>query len=376
MPRTALLLTFLFLLAACRPAETPSPEDTLSGLTALQSGWNLLEPGGETICSNGTPFAFYVRPGNPEKLLLYFQGGGACWFGEICDLEMTPSYDPVVDENDHPAMNAGIFDYANPENPFTSYSTVFVPYCTADVHVGNRVTTYPVAATDSTDAHEVTIHHKGHTNVKAVLDWTFANIKAPTTVFIAGSSAGAFPSAFYLPHVAEQYPEAHLAQLADGAGGYRGMDYPAVNNAWGTMSVLPDFPEFEGLSPENALLEDYLIASARRYPNRTLTQYNTAGDDVQLQFLALGGITDTPLIDLIEANYADIRGAVDNFRAFTAGGTAHTILTRPEFYTYQADGVRFLDWVVKLANNEPVEDVMCSDCETAALFESDAVSEE
>lgn len=361
MRRSACVLLLLPLFA-CRPVETPPPGNALPALADLRSGWSLLEPGGETICSNGTPFAFYIRPGSADKLLIYFQGGGACWFGEICDLEMTPTYDPVVDENDHPARAAGIFDYANPENPFTRYTTVFIPYCTADVHIGDNVTTYPVAATDSTEAHEVTIQHKGHVNVQAVLDWTFATFTAPQTVFITGSSAGAFPSAFYLSYVAEQYPDAHIAQLADGAGGYRGMDNATFNDAWGTMSVLPDYPEYENITPENALLEDYLIAAARRYPTLTVTQYNTAGDDVQLQFLALGGITDTPLLDLLEANYADIRNAVPNFRAFTAGGTEHTILARPEFYAYEADGVRFRDWIAALVSGEPVDDVMCSDC--------------
>ncbi len=369
MSRIALpLVLLLFTLPACQNAETSTSEDALA---TLAPGWNVIEPGGETICSNDTPYAFFARPGNPEKLLIYFQGGGACWFGEICDLEMTPSYDPTVDaEDDHPARRSGIFDEANPENPFADYSAVFLPYCTADIHLGNKVTTYPVTATDSTDAHEVTIHHKGHTNARAVLDWTFAMFEAPETVFVAGGSAGAFPTAFYLPYVAEQYSEARISLLADAAGGYRGMDYTSINEAWGTRSVLPDFPEFAELTDEDQRLEGYLVAAARRYPHLTLAQYNTAGDEVQLSFLRLGGITDTPLIELLEANYADIRNTVDNVRAYTAGGALHTILGRPEFYTFQADGVRFRDWIAALANGEPVDDVMCSPCETEELYDA------
>ena len=51
------------------------------------------------------------------------------------------------------------------------------------------------------------------------------------------------------------------------------------------------------------------------------------------------------LIELLEANFTDINAAIDNFRSYTAGGEVHTILRRPEFYTYQVDGLRFRDWV-------------------------------
>ena len=44
----------------------------------LSTGWTKIEPGGETRCAHDTPFAFWVRAGDPQKLLLFFQGGGGC----------------------------------------------------------------------------------------------------------------------------------------------------------------------------------------------------------------------------------------------------------------------------------------------------------
>ena len=49
----------------------------------------------------------------------------------------------------------------------------------------------------------------------------------------------------------------------------------------------------------------------------------------------------------------------------TAGGELHTILTRPEFYTYAAGGHRLRDWVAALAAGEAVPDVACTDCAEA-----------
>ncbi|HTP10583.1 MAG TPA: acyltransferase family protein, partial [Anaerolineae bacterium] len=53
---------------------------------SLPKGWTAIAPGGNTICANGTPYEFLVRPvTNSKKLMIYFQAGGACWSGATCD---------------------------------------------------------------------------------------------------------------------------------------------------------------------------------------------------------------------------------------------------------------------------------------------------
>jgi hypothetical protein len=365
------LVLVALLISACgdektTPTPVAAPDTSVPALDELDQDWNMLSPGGDTICSNGTDYAFFVHPGDTEKLLIYFQGGGACWFGEICDLKARPTYDPYVDTTDSPALGGfGIFDLDNPENPFADYSMVFVPYCTADVHIGNSVKTYQVPATGDTAAHEVTIHHKGYVNATTVLDWTFENFKTPQTVFVTGSSAGSIASPFYTAFVAEQYPGAHIAQLGDASGGYRGNAMSSVLANWGTADILPEFPEYRGTTADDLTFETFYVASGSRYPDIMFSQYNTAGDDIQLLFLNLAGTSDVPLLKLLEANFADIKAAVDNFRSYTAGGKVHTILGRPEFYTYQVDGIRFRDWIAALAAGEDVNDVMCTACEFA-----------
>jgi hypothetical protein len=49
-----------------------------AGLDTLQSGWNRIDPGGETVCAHGDPYTYWVYPGATDNLLLYFQGGGGC----------------------------------------------------------------------------------------------------------------------------------------------------------------------------------------------------------------------------------------------------------------------------------------------------------
>jgi hypothetical protein len=343
----------------------------VADLAGLQPGWNTLEPGGPTTCSDGSPYKFLVRPGDPANLVVYFQGGGGCFDGRTCDPDVEPTYTVNLSKLDL-ARYDGIFAFDNPENPFAKASFVFAPYCTGDVHLGNRDATYQAPASKSKEgkehaAHEVTIHHRGALNAAAVMEWTYSHFFQPQSVFVTGSSAGSIPSPYYALHFAARYPQARVAQLGDASGGYRGVGTTTrPHEQWGTLGVVGDLKELAALKPEEFNFEKLYIASAKLAPKMTFAEYDAAEDSVQLQFLKLGGTDAKQLQPLLEANQADIRAAVPgNFRSYIAGGDVHTILARPEFYTYAVGGKRVRDWVAALAAGQPVEDVKCSDCKVA-----------
>lgn len=354
----------------CSRADAPVyGSGDLPSFKELGGRWHRLAPGGQTTCSDGSEYAFFVRPASAESLLVYFQGGGACWRGENCDRSRQLTYDPVVDEDDDPARwRAGIFDLENPENPFREYSMVFVPYCTGDVHLGNRVVTYDVPATDTSEPSQVTIRHKGYVNAMAVLEWVFANFDAPSTVFVSGSSAGSIPSPVYAGLIADRYRKARIASLADASGGYRGDSIRVTLDTWGTAEVLPEYREYRGVAADSLTFQLFFTATGKRHPDLTLTEFNTAGDAVQVFFLQLAGVEGPRLLDLIDSNQTDIRRAITNYRVFTAGGVDHTILASATFYSFQVDGRRFRDWVDALAAGDDVEDVKCAECAFPELW--------
>ncbi len=337
-----------------------SPQDPpATGVADLPNGWSSIAPGGETSCSDGSPFRFFVRPGDAEKLLVYFQGGGACWTHETCNPAQRPTYTVNIAEAFTP-QPFGVFNFHNAANPFSDYTVVMVPYCTGDVHLGATDRVYPAPDPDSSS---VTVRHRGRANAQAALDWTYANVPAPSTVFVSGSSAGAIPSPFYASLIANHYTQARIAHLGDGAGGYRQLNTSArPHTAWGTFDFLPLTRGFGDLHEDRFNFEQLYIAAAQSHPDVTFAQYDAAEDAVQKRFLALGGITGMPLQPALEANHADIRAAVPNFRAFITGGTSHTIMQRPEFYSYGAAGTGVLDWVAALAAGRPVNDVSCTAC--------------
>ncbi|MBK8137425.1 MAG: hypothetical protein IPK52_16690 [Chloroflexi bacterium] len=343
---------------------------------AVQPTWADLEPGvwtnipgaEGTICATGTPYSFYVRPASQhsEKLLIHFQGGGACWMGQNCDRNARPTYDAFVDESDDPTGNLGIGDFDNPENPFTDYNMVFAPYCTGDVHLGSSVSTYPSA--DS----EVEINHNGFDNATSVLAWTFENIPTASDVFVTGCSAGSIPSPFYVLPVAAAYQGARIVQLGDASGSYRNVTgiLTELFRTWGTFGILDE--NFAGIEEDALTFESLYMVMGNLFPDVQFAQYNAAFDMVQTGFIILAGLGSPNTLEMLQANHDDIRAALDqeNFHAFTAGGSTHCITVTPDMYTFAADGVRFVDWITALANGDPLDDVACTgDCRKVETIE-------
>ncbi|MDE2978391.1 MAG: pectin acetylesterase-family hydrolase [Acidobacteriota bacterium] len=360
---------------ACAPAEeAPEPVDLEAPLADLTEGWNTITPGGSTTCSDGSPFRFFVRKADSTRLVFYLQGGGSCWNAETCDPRSRRTYTrTAIEEIRSPSGAApeegalhGIAAFNHPENPFTDHSFVFVPYCTGDVHIGDRDTVYEVPATEEEPARQVTIHHRGYTNGRAALDWTYEHFPGPETVFITGSSAGSIPSPVYARHFAENYPDARVTALGDGAGGYRDLTGARPHDSWGTLAALSHFENMNEVDSDNFSFEALYIQAAKAHPEATFTRYDTAEDDVQIRFLEIAGAdVSGGLQPLLDANEADIDAALegqDNYRSYIAAGELHTIMLRPQFYTYESDGVKIRDWVASLAAGEAVDDVHCGDC--------------
>jgi hypothetical protein len=369
--KTKLFLVALFLaVVGLLPASVFAQED-LPVWGDLPAGeWTMIPTGGETICSNGDPYAFFVRPAaqQSEKLLIHFQGGGACWFGAICDLQTNPTYDPNIDEMDNPANYDGIFNFKNAENPFSDYNMVFVPYCTGDVLIGNKDTTYAVKRGDENG--EIIIHHRGYVNTTTVLDWTYENVINPETVFVTGCSAGAIPAPFYTQFVAEAYPDARIEELGDAAGSYRNpILAETVFTQWGTVDALPE--NYSDEAVDTLTFEDFYSHTAAMFPNISLTEYNTAEDEVQAGFLQISGLAGVSMKDLQEANFEDILASGEDvdFHTFTAGGKSHCITPTADFYTYSVNGMSFRDWMAALAAGEEVETIACTECDAPELIE-------
>ncbi|WP_339858367.1 pectin acetylesterase-family hydrolase [Pseudohongiella acticola] len=374
-----MLLLALSALAACsEPEPTAVPdvptavnapavaaeEQMVADFSGLQDGWNAFSPGGETICTDGSEYRFFVKQGEPDKLMFYLEGGGACWDGANCDPDLQPSYQINLAATD-PANSHGILAFEHPENPFADYTVVYAPYCSADVHLGDSVQVHTAPTVEGHESHEVNIQHRGLVNASAAMQWAIDHLPMPEQIFVTGSSAGSIPSPFYALKLAQQYPGADIVQLGDASGGYRGFANFSPYDVWSTDQVLAEMDYINNIPANEFSFHQLYIGVERENPGIRFASYDNAEDNVQKQFLALGGTPTESLLPLLQGNLEEISTAIPDFRYYVAGGTMHTILLRPEVYSYEVAGVRFVDWLTELAAGEPVQNVMCVDCTMA-----------
>lgn len=315
------------------------------------SNWQQIQLGGNTICSVGTPYAFFTRRGTSDKLLIYFQPGGAKPEGVGYD-EDDLAFDPTVYipheegtardphfDNDNPANWHGIFDLTDPRNPFTEYNIVFISYCSGDIHWGNNV--------------HNGFHHNGYINAKSVLDWTYQQYPNPSRVFVTGSSAGASGASYHLADIATHYADVPIAFLSDSLGGVRGDLAQSLKN-WGADEVLLNTLGYSHLSVDDLRITTPYIVSGQRFPHIPIAQFNTLRDFAQTKVIALFG-TDKPLAETLRLNHAEIRAEIDNFYTYTVDDDYHVVLRKPKFYEACVNGVYLHEWVSALANGQPVE---------------------
>lgn len=235
-------------------------------------------PFGQVPQPANTDYAFFIRPGNPSKLAIFFDGGGACWDANTCvgsAVLGASIYSQTVDETVE-GLNAlqGLGDFENPENPISDYTQVFIPYCTGDLHTGASDTVYTL----NTEFGPLpwTIYHRGADNVAAVLDWLtdyYTNEvgRAPAKVFSSGASAGGYGVLYNYPAVAALLPwYTQTRVLVDAANGVINQDFYdralAPNGVWGVWDNLaPELANAFASGPDALAIEIFKSLGAN-YP--------------------------------------------------------------------------------------------------------------
>ncbi len=343
----------LFVIALCLCLAST----TASAQTAPE--WEQIRPGGETLCGRGTPYAFYVNRGrDARKLHIHFIGGGACWNSLNCSPAVDLFRDEVIPYEAilyDASLREGVFDLERPENPLRDYATVLISYCTGDVHVGSRTVNYTP---------NLTVHHKGYINAKAALEWVYENFPEADKVLVSGCSAGSYGAIMHANSIFSRYPQAMHRLIGDSGVGVITPQWDGLQT-WGFYENLAkELPELADVQHDPFIINQLYAANSRRYPKALLTQFTTAADSVQIFFYGLQGGRDWQA-----GMYARLEALEElpNFRAFISGGSAHCILPYNRFYTYQANGTPFRDWVADLMEGRDVPTLKCQNCTIAEL---------
>ena len=319
--------------AGVEPAHRTLPCREGSSMGAGQTEWKQIQLDGAQ-CAFETPYYLYYWPGaDPARLLIYFQGGGACWDWVSC----SGMFDTSVGRNELSGFG-GIFDFSHPENPFGEYTVVFVPYCTGDVHVGDTVQVY------GEDLGGRPVQHRGARNVERVLQWTKAQIRHPERVVIAGASAGSYGAIFHTPRIGRLYPSADIVTIGDSG-------VPLLKNS---AEVL------EAWGAQRSSLRKANMEAATTRPVRRLVHITSDQDAVQSAFYLISG---SPAWR--ESSYEllnGLEGELSNFSSFIVAGNDHGLMRTDAFYKYESNGVRLAEWVRQLIAGELVKSNRCRAC--------------
>jgi Pectinacetylesterase len=334
---------------------TSSPAPTTDAPPVV-TGWEQVTTSAECMCADGSPYSYWIHKADPNKVVFFLQGGGACFDVNTCAFD-SGTYKTTTGLGDDPSNLAGIFDFTDTRNPLADYSFVFAPYCTGDVHLGNATHVY---------GPELTVEHKGSVNASTALSALATQFPDAAQLVVAGESAGSIPAPLYAGLAHDLLPSADISVLADGSGAYPSITglNAAIGALWGTESAIPPWPENAGLTAATWSLPGLFVQAHKHDAGIIFARHDYAFDRVQQSFLGAVGIPTDDLVTLIDTNETVIeQGGVD-LRSYISPGGSHTVLSKPEFYTEVTEGVPLVDWVTDLVRRRPDPDVHCVECNT------------
>ncbi len=327
LQRPAPLLLAL-LLAACGGGGGGSSSDLPEGV------WTWVDVPG-TSCADGTSTGLAVNPapGGSDQLVIYLEGGGACWDDFTCanGYAQTDRFGEAQFDAVESALGAFLFSRGSGGAPFAGATQVYIPYCTGDVHWGNAVQDY---------AGYGTWHHSGQPNLEQDVGWLWENLAAPAKLVVTGSSAGGFGSLLAYDLARTAWPDAK-GYLVDDSGPPLVGDDVAEElrtswfDSWELSATMA--PLCAGCTDDLSLVVDALAA---KYPDDRLALLSTRQDETIRGFMGLSGAEfQAALYQLVDARIATHTNAA----AFVVDGDHHVLLWNRAGYT--SEGVTLADWL-------------------------------
>lgn len=301
----------------------------------------------ESQCHDGSATGIGVNPGTSTNVVVYMNGGGACWDYQTCFVLRTAALGPygATQFNQQTAgLPAGtIFDRGDPANPFKDWSFVFVPYCTGDLHGGDNVASYMNNGTT------MQFHHKGRANLEAEVPRIAGTWPSPGKLVVTGSSAGGYGAAINYDLFRRYWPTGASYMLDDSGPPLLPDDAPALAGfvkSWYTSWNLGK--AIDPLCPDCMNdLSQLATATSRKYPNDRMALLSSEQDQTIRGYALLSANGFQTALNNMATTVLD---PLANYRYFFVAGQTHTMLGAPAGFSQQ--GTSLKTWITQMVNDD------------------------
>ena len=291
-------------------------------LTADAGTWTFI-PFPDSYCNDGSTVGIGINPSSTgsSNVVMYFNGGGACWDYLTCITLMSATlgpYDGGAALLADTASTGSVLDRGDALNPFNDWNYVYVPYCTGDVHAGDNVATY------SDGISSQSFYHMGHANVMAYLARVAPTFPNPGKVLIAGDSAGGAGAVINYPYARAYWPHAEMYLIDDSLLFYPPSEYPAATMAselanWG---IGPTLAQICGSSVCVSDFSQIYPAVRQSFPNDRMAVLSYEQDETMSAYYETLPLLYQVYLDQLATQVLQPAG----IETFLLNGTGHTFL--------------------------------------------------
>ena len=334
-------------------------------------------------CIDGSKFSAFSRVRDPDKLLIFLSGGGACWEEFYQCTTRTEGQEP----DDWEGMSVGGITRDGTDNPFREYSTVFAPYCDGSVWIGDHMVRWDwkffLFSGLSSGGTSFSFHrrHRGLRNLSASVDLAHTLFPDATNIVVSGTSAGGVGAQAFAPFlVRELWGNDVVLKVLNDSGPIvlnvdDGLGMAARAADWDFGKFFPDSCTDPALDPEERCDDMGQSTSIIKWTldhDTTVEEavFSTDEDDVNCRYLDLIDTTTGNCLPefrelMVEEHSNVLHGNYPSrYKCFIENGDEHGVLPSDRFYEefsdLNADGVYdasedvyLEDWVTDYVTGGP-----------------------
>jgi hypothetical protein len=295
------------------------------------------DPKDGPVCYLGDPYDVVVHDAGSDNLLIFLQGGGACW-QTLCSA--TPTAQTAI-------LKSGILNEDPSTNVVGDWNILYAPYCDGSVFSGDNDTTGP----DGTPW-----HFHGLANLTAAIDVAKKVFPNPKRILLAGTSGGGYGTLIGTGVVRLAFPHTQVDVFNDAGLGLSNPDDPAmlatIKTDWKFDQFVPDSCQECQSGQQTAIIGWGLGAD----PTLRVSGFSSYGD------MIIGGVflklQPPQFKPLLLSETGKVHDAYPTrFERFFIAGTQHTVLLSPDSptgvgYPTKVDGISVEEWTRAMLNGD------------------------